>query len=72
MRVTDGSPLIGKSIRESGIRETFGAMVVGLERAEARLINPNSDMKIQLGDTLWLVGEKDELGKLSNWISTVS
>ncbi|OFZ03748.1 MAG: hypothetical protein A2070_13400 [Bdellovibrionales bacterium GWC1_52_8] len=72
VRVTDGSPLIGKSIRESGIRETFGAMVVGLERAEARLINPNSDMKIQLGDTLWLVGEKDELGKLSNWISTVS
>ena len=70
VRVIAESPLVGKTIRESGIRENFGAMVVGIEREKARLINPHSDMKIQMNDTLWLVGEKEALGKLSTWIST--
>lgn len=61
--VTDGSWLNGKAIRETGLRERFGAMVVGLERRGMRLINPSSDLKLETGDLLYLVGEIERLTK---------
>jgi len=55
----------GKTIRESQIRERFGAMVVGLERAERREINPESDTVLVAGNVLWIVGEKENLDKMT-------
>lgn len=63
--VTDGSPLLGRTIRDSGIRETFNSMVVGIERNDRRMINPESDLKLMPGDLLWIVGEKSQLDRLS-------
>ncbi|MBY0472346.1 cation:proton antiporter [bacterium] len=55
----------GKTIRQSGIRERFHSMVVGLERQGKRSTNPDSDLQLLVGDTLWLVGEKAQLDRLA-------
>jgi CPA2 family monovalent cation:H+ antiporter-2 len=56
--VNAGSPLRGKTIRDSSLREEQGAMVVGLERGDRRMLDPDSDTLIKAGDVLWLVGER--------------
>ncbi len=52
---------IGKSIRESKIREKTNGMVVGIERNRKRLLNPESSMILQKHDILWVVGSKKKL-----------
>ncbi len=54
-----------RSIRQSGIRENYGAMVVGLERRGRRLMNPDSDLVIEAMDVLWVVGEATSLERLA-------
>lgn len=51
------SSLMGRSIKDSGIREGATAMVVGLERAGQRLLNPEASTIFQEGDTVWIVGD---------------
>lgn len=53
--------LIGKTIRQSRLREQFNGMVVGLERDNIRILNPSPDTTIQLDDLLLVVGEVDKL-----------
>ena len=60
-RVPPRSPLIGRTIRESRIREEGGALVTGVERGDMRIANPESTMVLQQGDLLWLVGSGDRL-----------
>ena len=55
--VLEGSGVNGKSIRESGIREMAHSMVVGVERGEERILNPISDMRLETGDVVWIVGD---------------
>jgi monovalent cation:H+ antiporter-2, CPA2 family len=66
IRVTKNSVFADKSIRESGIRESFNAMVVGIESEGRRIINPDSDLRITIGDTLWIVGEMETLDRLES------
>jgi CPA2 family monovalent cation:H+ antiporter-2 len=62
--ISDKSELLGRSIRQSGIREKFDAMVVGIERRGKRIMNPDSDMVIEIEDRLWVVGASEQLDKL--------
>lgn len=54
--VHQGSQLAGKSILESGIREKYGGMVVGVERNAKKIYNPKSDFTITVNDVLLVVG----------------
>jgi CPA2 family monovalent cation:H+ antiporter-2 len=65
IRLNPQSPLVGLTIRKSGIRENFEAMVVGIERNHKRTINPESDLTLQSGDTLWIVGDRGQLSRLA-------
>jgi CPA2 family monovalent cation:H+ antiporter-2 len=56
--------MVDLSIRESGIRETYHAMIVGIERDSTRIINPDTDMKLLLNDIIWVVGEVTMLDAL--------
>ncbi|WP_026705616.1 cation:proton antiporter domain-containing protein [Flavobacterium soli] len=49
---------IGKSIRESQIREKTHGLVVGIERNGKRLLNPESHMVLEKNDIVWIVGSK--------------
>ena len=57
-------PLIGKSIRDSNIREYVNGLVVGLERNNVRILNPDSDVILQAGDLLLIVGEARKIKKV--------
>ncbi len=63
--VTDHSPFLHRTIRESGIREKTAGLVVGIERAGRRILNPDSHLSIQNGDLLWIVGDRQKLRSLA-------
>jgi CPA2 family monovalent cation:H+ antiporter-2 len=56
--VSDRSEFIGKTIRNSGLREATKGIVVGVERAGKRILNPDSALTLQPGDLLWIVGDR--------------
>lgn len=66
--IEEGSALAGCSIRASGLRERFNAMVVGIERQGLRMRSPHSHTEISPGDLLWVVGEKKQLELLGNFV----
>ena len=60
-RVLPRSPLIGRTIRSSGIREEGSALVTGLERDARRIPNPDGATIIQQDHLQWLVGDADKV-----------
>ena len=54
----------GKTLSESGIRDEFNCMVVGLEEGEETLSVLSPDHQFDKNDTVWVVGEKADLEKL--------
>ena len=40
-------------------------MVIGIERGETRMLNPESTMIFQRGDIVWIVGERKKIQELS-------
>lgn len=65
-----GSKFAGKSIRDSQIRDEYHAMVVGIERAHKRIINPDTDFVFVTDDIIWVVGEQELVGRLIKDAST--
>lgn len=57
---------IGKSIRESQIREKTNGLVVGIERNRKRILNPESHIVLEPYDILWVVGNKKLLANFFN------
>lgn len=64
LKVSPSSEISGKTVRESAIRQRYNAMVVGIERAGKRIINPDTDMQILSDDIVWIVGEQSLLDLL--------
>ena len=62
--VTRNSPIIGKALRHSRLREDFGLLVVGIEQGQPNLTTIDPDYVFQHGDTLWMVGELSAFGKI--------
>jgi CPA2 family monovalent cation:H+ antiporter-2 len=56
---------IGKSIRDSELREKTHGLIVGLERGGKRILNPESKLILEKNDILWIVGSKKLLANLS-------
>lgn len=54
-------PLIGKSIRESKIREQLQGLVMGIERGNSRMLNPSPDIILEPEDLLLIVGKNDSM-----------
>ncbi|WP_413997650.1 cation:proton antiporter [Flavobacterium sp. W1B] len=55
---------IGKSIRQSQLREKTNGMVVGIERSGKRILNPESNLILEKNDILWVVGDKKLMANL--------
>ena len=55
------SPFIGKTLIESGIRDRYNCMVVGLEEGKESLSAFKPNRKFEEGDIIWIVGEQDDL-----------
>lgn len=61
--ITADNMLIGKTIRDSNIRERINGLVIGLERNGHKTLNPSSDIILQNNDLLLVVAQADELNK---------
>jgi CPA2 family monovalent cation:H+ antiporter-2 len=59
--VSHGFPFLGQSIRQSNIRQKLNCLIVGIERGEERILNPDSSTTYQLNDTLWIAGNKKKI-----------
>jgi len=55
---------IGKSIKESKLREKTKGLVVGVEKRGIRFMNPESNVLLEKDDILWIVGDKKLLADL--------
>jgi len=55
---------LGKSIKESKLREKTKGLIVGIEKRGKRTLNPESDMILERDDILWIVGDKKLLADL--------
>ena len=54
----------GKTIEESGIREQYRCLIVGLERGDTSLHDPTADTVLEEGDLVWIVGEDSNIYRL--------
>lgn len=63
--VDEHNKLKGLTIRDSGIRERTNGLIVGIERKEERILNPNSTTVFEWGDIVWIVGERKKIQKLN-------
>jgi di/tricarboxylate transporter len=60
-RIPAGSPLIGKTLAESELRQQYELSVIGLERRNEEILAPPSDTVLRRGDMLLLEGMVDHL-----------
>ena len=58
------SPFVGKTLIESGIRDFYSCMVIGLEEGKQNLSSFQPNRKFEEGDIIWVVGERDSLDAL--------
>jgi CPA2 family monovalent cation:H+ antiporter-2 len=66
LQLQSTDPYVGKAIRDCGLREQLHALIVGIERNGKRILNPDSALKLESGDLLWIVGDRGKLKKLSS------
>ncbi|MBP3776969.1 MAG: cation:proton antiporter [Prevotella sp.] len=64
MILGEGSPFIGKTLIESGIRDLYSCMVIGLEEGKENLSPVSPNRRFQEGDIIWVVGEEEALQAL--------
>ena len=63
--VSKSSPFIGKTLRDSGIRDKYNCMVVGVDEGQKNLTLITPSRCLQAGDVLWVVGEQGDLDRIT-------
>lgn len=67
--VDEFNRLKGLSIRQSGIREKTSGLVIGIERGNERILNPDSSAIFEWDDVVWLVVDRN---KFRSWQESLS
>jgi voltage-gated potassium channel len=63
--IHEGAPLAGRTIVDAGLRQRFGVVVVGIQRANGRMdFNPAPEAAMRPGDHLVVLGHADNLREL--------
>ena len=62
--ITEVSGFVGVKIKNSGIRDRYHCMIVGIETPDGILEKPEAERVFRVGDIIWLVGEKEALSRL--------
>lgn len=53
--------IIGRTIRESQLREKTNGLVVGVEHNGKRILNPESNFILSKNDVVWVVGDRKQI-----------
>ena len=65
IRLTTASPLCGQSLAAANVRQRFGVVVVGVQRAGGKMeFNPPPETEMSAGDHLIVMGRPDTLKRL--------
>jgi monovalent cation:H+ antiporter-2, CPA2 family len=62
--LTEKSPLTGKNLIESNLGAKAKCLIVGLERHNRQIVNPDAKMTLLQGDVVWVVGEEKPVSRL--------
>ena len=62
--ISKTSPFIGKTLKDSGIRDKYNCMVVGVDEGQQNLTLITPSRCLQAGDVLWVVGEEKDLERI--------
>ena len=66
LEVTESSALVGKELSVIEIRSNHGFLIVGVRRADgATMINPPSTTRLEVGDTVIVLGHDDDIPQLA-------
>jgi len=65
VQISPTSELAGKTILTSEIQGKYNCLVVGVERNNCSTKDPALDLELAAGDVLWLVGEYQNIMKIS-------
>ena len=63
------SPLIGRSIQQSDIRDKNACLILGIERDGKSMMNPPSQTLFKENDNVWVAGEYRQIVQLSEGLS---
>jgi voltage-gated potassium channel len=64
--IAQGSPIIGKSLVSSNLRQDFGVIIVAIKRITGEMIfNPGPGETFDAGDVIVAIGKKTELQRMS-------
>lgn len=61
----------GKTIRDSGIRQETGALILAVEGGDDPVVNPGPDVVLIAGERLVVVGTKDQVDRASEMLRPV-
>jgi CPA2 family monovalent cation:H+ antiporter-2 len=64
LNVKEHSWLEGLTINNSQIREKIHGLVIGIERKNEQLLNPESSIVFEKGDIIWVVGDRQKIQQL--------
>ena len=64
--IDSDSVFLGKTLRESGIRDKYHCMIAGVESEDGSLMVPDVNIPLKEGDVVWAVGEKEDVYQLVN------
>ena len=58
------SSFVNSTIRDCGIRENYSCLILGLQRNNLPIVQPDINMQIQVGDLVWILGTKRMAGRI--------
>lgn len=61
--------ICGHSLREINLRAITGASVIGIERKGQSFVNPKADSRLELGDTVLLLGDDEQIAQARNLLA---
>ncbi|MGJ7919726.1 potassium channel family protein [Neobacillus sp. LXY-4] len=61
IKISETSPLVNTSLKESKIRELYGVSIVAIKRKNVVISNPNADERIQTNDLIIVFGAEHQM-----------
>jgi voltage-gated potassium channel len=70
VHIEPGSPLVGRTILEAGIRQKFGVIVIAIKRAEGTMdFNPPPEAVVRAGDEMVVLGQPQSVKALEETVA---
>jgi TrkA domain protein len=68
VKLSDDSPVVGKTLAESNVRANTGATVVAIQRDGQTISSPDANTDLQADDILIVVGSRDDCRAFQSFV----